>query len=41
MEKLKTSILWYVTAVQLDLEARGVLERVPESSPQKLRLKQV
>ena len=32
------SIPWYVTTVKLDLEARGVLERVPKSSPQRLRL---
>jgi len=33
------SIPWYVVTVKLDLEARGVLERVPKTSPQKLRLK--
>jgi hypothetical protein len=32
------SISWYVTTVKLDLEARGVLERVPHSSPQRLQL---
>ncbi len=32
------SISWYVTTVKLDLEARGVIERVPGSSPQQLRL---
>ena len=32
------SIPWYVTTVKLDLEARGVLERVSKSSPQRLRL---
>ena len=29
---------WYVTTVKLDLEARGVIERLPGSSPQRLRL---
>ena len=32
------SIRWYTKAVQLDLEARGILERVPKSSPIVLRL---
>ncbi|MDX1416651.1 MAG: hypothetical protein R3293_20795 [Candidatus Promineifilaceae bacterium] len=31
------SIPWYVTTVKLDLEARGIIERVPKSSPQRLR----
>ncbi len=33
------SINWYVTSVKLDLEARGVIERLPKSKPQQLRLK--
>lgn len=32
------SVLWYYTTVKLDLEARGLLERVPKSRPQLLRL---
>lgn len=32
------SISWYVTTVKLDLEARGVITRVPRSKPQRLRL---
>ena len=32
------SINWYVTSVKLDLEARGVLERIDGRSPQRLRL---
>lgn len=32
------SIGWYYTTVKLDLEAREVIERVDESSPQRLRL---
>jgi hypothetical protein len=32
------SISWYVTTVKLDLEARGLIERIPGQSPQKIRL---
>ena len=32
------SISWYVTTIKLDLEARGLIQRVPKSSPQRLRL---
>ncbi|MGF1585546.1 MAG: hypothetical protein ACFCUM_09515 [Bacteroidales bacterium] len=32
-------VTWYVVTVKLDLEARGIIERVPKSSPHKLRLK--
>lgn len=32
------SLSWYVTTVKLDLEARGLLKRIPGSSPQRLRL---
>ncbi|MDX1477149.1 MAG: hypothetical protein R3301_05555 [Saprospiraceae bacterium] len=31
-------VLWYVTTVKLDLEARGLIERVPKTSPHQLRL---
>lgn len=34
------SINWYVTTVKLDLEARGIVERVPNSRPQQLRLQE-
>jgi hypothetical protein len=30
------SVPWYVATVKLDLEARGLLRRVPGSSPQRL-----
>ena len=33
-----SSVGWYTTTVKLDLEARGLIERVPRSSPQLLRL---
>lgn len=32
------SISWYVTTVKLDLEARGLVIRIPKSSPQRLHL---
>jgi hypothetical protein len=32
------SVTWYVTTVKLDLEARGVVKRVPHSRPQLVRL---
>lgn len=31
------SLSWYLTTVKLDLEARGLIERVPHSVPQRLR----
>jgi hypothetical protein len=37
-DKFEGSILWYVTTVKLDLGARGLIERVPGSRPQQLRL---
>jgi uncharacterized protein DUF6958 len=32
------SVMWYVTTVKLDLEARGVVKRVPNSRPQLVKL---
>lgn len=32
-----TKPMWWVTTVKLDLEARGLIERVPGSNPQRLR----
>lgn len=37
--RFEGSIAWYVTTVKLDMEARGEIERVPNSEPQQLRLK--
>ena len=31
------SLSWYLTTVKLDLEARGLIERIPHSVPQRLR----
>ncbi len=33
-------VVWYVVSVKLDLEARGVIERIPKTSPHQLRMKQ-
>ena len=32
------SVGWYTTTVKLDLEAKGLIEQVPGSRPQRLRL---
>jgi hypothetical protein len=32
------SVTWYVTTVNLDLEARGEIKRVPNSRPQLVKL---
>jgi hypothetical protein len=37
--KFDGSIGWYVTTVKLDLEARKVIERLPDPGLQKLKLK--
>ncbi len=31
-------VVWYVVSVKLDLEARGIIERIPKTSPHQLRL---
>jgi hypothetical protein len=36
--KFNGSVMWYVTTVKLDLEARGEIKRVPNSRPQLVRL---
>jgi hypothetical protein len=32
------SVMWYVTTVKLDMEARGEVQRVPNSRPQLVKL---
>ncbi|MEM7375189.1 MAG: hypothetical protein AAF587_41730 [Bacteroidota bacterium] len=39
-ETFDGKVNWYVVTVKLDLEARRELERVPNSSPHKLRIPQ-
>ena len=43
VEKLSKSfdgkVVWYIVTVKLDLEARGLIERIPKTSPHKLRMK--
>ncbi len=36
-EPLEGSINWYITTIKLDLEARSVIERIPQKTPQHLR----
>ena len=31
-------VVWYIVTVKLDLEARGILERIPKTSPHRLRM---
>jgi len=37
-DKFEGSVMWYVTTVKLDLEARGEVKRVVNSRPQLIRL---
>ncbi len=32
------SVSWYTTTIKLDLEARGLIERIPGSHPQRIKL---
>ena len=36
--KFDGSVIWYVTTVKLDMEARGEIKRVPNSRPQLVKL---
>lgn len=37
-KKFDGKVGWYVVSVKLDLEARGIIERVPKTSPHQIRL---
>ena len=37
-EEFDGKVLWYITTVKLDLEARGLIERVPRTSPHVIQL---
>lgn len=39
-DKFDGKVLWYIVTVKLDLEARGLIERIPKTSLHKLRIKQ-
>lgn len=36
--KFEGKIIWYVVVVKLDLEARKIIERIPKTSPHKVRM---
>jgi len=38
-ESFDGSVSWYTTTVKLDMEYRGIIERIPGRKPQELRLK--
>lgn len=38
--KFSGSIPWYVVTVKLDLEAREIIERIPNTRPHELRMKE-
>lgn len=31
-------VIWYIVTVKLDLEARGIISRIPKTSPHQLKL---
>lgn len=37
-DKFDGKVGWYVVTVKLDLEARKIIERIPEASPHRVRL---
>ena len=38
--KFESSVSWYFTTGKLDLEARGILDRMPGKRPQHIRLRE-
>ena len=39
--RFEGSVSWYFTTVKLDLETRGILQRVPGKRPQRVKLNEV
>jgi len=39
MKSFDGKVVWYIVSVKLDLEARNIIERIPKTSPHKLRMK--
>lgn len=37
-DKFEGKITWYIVTVKLDLEARGMIERIPGTRPHQLRI---
>ncbi len=37
-DKFDGNVLWYVVSVKLDLEARGIIKRIPKTSPHRIVL---
>lgn len=37
-DKFDGKVIWYMVTVKLDLEARKIIERIPRTSPHKLRM---
>ena len=34
-------VVWYMVTIKLDLEARKIIERIPKTSPHKLKIKEL
>lgn len=37
-DKFDGKVVWYIVTVKLDLEARNIIERIPKTSPHRLRM---
>lgn len=37
-ETFDGKVVWYIVSVKLDLEARNIIERIPNTSPHELRM---
>jgi hypothetical protein len=38
LKKFDGPVIWYYTTVKLDLEARGVIRRIPNTEPQLIEI---